>query len=169
MTLLAGQVPTAAEWNLELKPGTVIARASRSTASTAASAAQGVLRLDSVALISGRRYHIRTSALTITSSVATTDRGTARLSMDTTGVAATTASTAYSIANSPNIDNTTDGCDTKCEFFYTPGSNQTVSVILWTQRLAGTGNIRLILLGNQTIDIEVVDCGVDIGDTGVDL
>lgn len=168
MTLLAGQVPTAAEWALELKPGQVIARASRPTASTAASAAQGVLRLDNVSLISGRRYQIRTSQFTVVSSFAN-DRGTVRLSMDTTGAAATTASTAYSIANSPAIDNTTDGCDSRCEFNYTPGSNQTVSIILWTQRLAGTGNIRLTLLGNQTIDIEVVDCGVDIGDTGVDL
>lgn len=168
MTILAGQVLTASEWNLELLAGTAIARGSRPTSSTAASGATGVLRIDGVALIAGRRYIIRTSNLIITSSVAA-DRGTARLSMDTAGGTATTASTLYAIANSLAIDSTTDGCEVTPAFSYTPSANQTCSILLWTQRLSGTGNVRLLVTGSTTIDIEVIDMGVDIGDTGTDL
>lgn len=144
-----------------------IMRASRSTSSTAASAAQGVLRLDSVPLLAGRRYLIRTNTLILTSSVAA-DRGTARLSMSTSGTA-TTGSTQYAVANSPAIDSTTDGCEVTAAFSYTPASNETASILLWTQRLTGTGNVRLLVTGSVSIDIEVVDMGISASDTGVDI
>lgn len=167
MTVSAGQVPTAAELNLEFLPGNVIKRGSRPTTSTAASGAQGVLRVDSIALKAGRRYLIRTNTLIIRSTVAN-DRGTARLSMSTSGTA-TTGSTLYAAANTPNIDSTVDGAELKPGFFYTPAIDETASVLLWTQRLSGTGNITLAVTGGITIDLEVIDCGVDPGDSGTDI
>lgn len=161
--IVAGQKVRRADLSI----GEMIARASRATSSTAASAAQGVLRLDGVALTAGRRYVIRPSSLLLTSSVAA-DRGTARLAMDTTGAAATTGSTLYALNNSPPVT-VSDGVECTPWYSYTPSVNETVSIILFTQRLAGTGNIRLLVSGSSTIDIEVFDCGVDPGDTGVDL
>lgn len=168
-SILAGQVPTAAELNTAFAAGEEIARGERPSNSTAAAAAQGVLRVDGIPLKSGRRYMITTNSLQITSSVAN-DRGVAKLSMDTTGLAATTSSPVYAISNSANIDSTADGQNINVCFFYTPGADQTVSILLWTLRLSGTGNVRLIgITGNATMQIEVIDCGVDPGDTGVDL
>lgn len=54
-------------------------------------------------------------------------------------------------------------------FGYTPPANQTVSILLWHQRLAGTGNITPVVTGSTTIDIEVIDLGPDPGDTGIDI
>lgn len=170
MTILAGQIPSAIEVNnLEL-PGRVIFRASRSTASTAASGAQGVLRLDGVTVTSGRRYEIRTSTLLIRSSVAA-DRASVQFSMDTTGAAATTSSTRYAVFNTSNIDDTSNGTGAYLSFNYTAPADQTVSILLWTNRVSGTGNVNLVVAGSsgQTIDIEVVDMGIDPGDTGVDI
>jgi hypothetical protein len=166
---LAGQIPTAGELELATAAGEVVNRGERVTNSTAASGAQGVLRVDGTALTAGRRYEITTNTLHITSSVAA-DRGVARLSMDTTGAQATTSSTVYGFANSPNIDSTTDAVNCLVRFFYTPAADQTVSVLLWTQRLSGTGNVRLIgITGNASIQLEIIDRGVDVGDTGVDI
>ena len=152
---------------LDALPQGVIARGSRATSSTAASAAQGVLRVDSVPLLAGRRYHIRTNALTATSSVAA-DRVQVALRMSTVGTA-TTASTVFSQSNSPAIDSTGAGWGTSVDYNYTPAVNETASIILNTQRLSGTGNAQLLVTASVTIDIEVIDCGVDPGNTGVDL
>lgn len=147
--------------------GQVIARGSRSTASTAAAGAQGVLRVDNIPLLAGRHYHIRTNSLTITSSVAA-DRVGCRLSLNTAGIA-TTASTVWAQANSPAIDSTGSGVDANLDFNYTPGVNETASVLLWTTRLTGTGNASLLVTASVTIDLEIIDHGVDPGDTGVDI
>jgi hypothetical protein len=167
--VLAGNLIIAQDVQDELNalPRAVIRRASRPTSSTAAATAQPVLRLDSVPLLAGRRYQIITSTLIIRPTVAA-DRGTARLSMSTSG-AATTASTLYAVLNTPNIDSATDGMSVVLSFTYTPAANETVSILLWHQRLSGTGNINFVVTGGTTIDIEVIDLGLDPGDTGVDL
>lgn len=167
MTVSSGQVPTGAEWNNEFLPGTLIRRGSRPSNSTAASAAQGALRVDSVPLTAGRRYWITTNALILRSTVAN-DRATARLSMSTAGTA-TTGSTLYALVNTPNLDDTTNGGGSLVAFGYTPATNETASILLWHQRLAGTGNVNLAVTGSITIDLEVWDLGVDPGDSGVDI
>jgi len=168
LTVSAGQVPTAAEWNSEFLPGTVIKRGERTTSSTASTAAQGVLRVDGASLTAGRRYKVSTSSLTLQQSV-TGDTSQVVLSMDTTGVAATTASSVYAVHRDTN-SSTTLGAGCKLEYYYTPSSSQSVSVILWTDVISGAGTVKLLVAATtDVIQIEITDCGVDPGDTGVDL
>lgn len=166
--LTSQQTFTAALANLHSLPGACIHRGERETASTASGAPQGVLRKDGMALTGGRRYRIATSSLTLLQSVSG-DTSQVVLSMDTTGASATTASTVYAVHRDTN-SSTSLGAGCKLEFYYTPASNQTVSVILWTDVISGAGTVRLsVLTVNDSIQLEIFDCGVDPGDTGVDL
>ncbi len=148
--------------------GSAIARASRGSSSTAASGSQGVLRLDDVPLKAGRIYEITTSTVIVTSSVAG-DRVTARLTATLDGTTATTGSALYAIYNSAAIGAAGDGESGVVSFFHAPTTDETLSVLLMTARLSGTGNARLIVGGNTSIDIAVIDHGQDPGDTGIDI
>jgi len=52
---------------------------------------------------------------------------------------------------------------------YTPGSTNTLNIMLATFRNAGTGNVSLFADGSRNTDIEVWDAGVDPGVGGVNL
>jgi len=147
-----------------------MARGMRATDSTASAAAQGVLQVDDVLLTAGRLYRISTSNLLMTSSVAG-DAPSARMSATYDGTVATTASTVIAICNGPAIPASGTGNGVLgiiCQF-YVPAVNETLSVLLYTTRLTGTGNVKLIAPATNPITILVEDLGVDTGDIGVDI
>ena len=162
MTFQVGQQLTATRLNTEALAGRMIAQIGRTSSSTSASAAQGVLRLDDVPMTSGRVYWIATSALTMIGTV-TTDTGTARLSFTTDGSTPTTGSTLLNLANSGPITSTGNGINMHPGAFYNPGSDIDFSVLLWTQRLSGTGTVQLSAAANRPIQLFIVDIGVDPG------
>ena len=153
----------------DLLPGTIVqgGYGLRTSSSTAAAGAQGVMRLDGILLTAGRRYKIFTNTLVLVSSVAN-DQVTARISYDVTGANATTASALLALYNTPAVDSTANGMGGVVAASYLAAANVSLSIILWTQRLVGTGNARLISAG-VGIEMFVKDMGVDTGDTGVDL
>jgi hypothetical protein len=149
-------------------PRGVIARTSRPTASTASASAQGVLRLDDVPIFAGRLYRVSCPTFILIPSVAN-DQDTARLSATFDGSTPTTGSTIYAVWNTPAIDSTSNGASGSLEFNYIPTGNETLSVLLWTQRLVGSGTARLAQTAGTTIDIIVEDLGVPPPDTGTDI
>lgn len=167
MTFLAGDILTADALNTAAAYGTIIARARRTTSSTASATAQGVLRLDNVSLLSGHVYWIVSGTLNIISTVSG-DFCRALFAGDFTGSSATTGSTTLQVAQT-FTSGTTNASTISLAIAYTPGADQTASILLYTNRLAGTGNVRLISGSVNPIEFAVIDCGVDPGDTGVDI
>lgn len=167
MTIYAGQMPTADQLNTELLPGTVIARGRRVTSSTAAAAEQSVLRVDAIPVKSGRLYWIATGSLALDTTVSA-DSGRCLLRYDNTGASATTASTVLTVSPTYCGNNAQQDA-VQIGVFYAPASDETLSILLTTARLAGTGNISLLAAATSPIDLYVMDCSVDPGDSGVDL
>lgn len=157
----------AAQYVDEIRTG-VIARGKRSTTSTGASAAQGVLRIDGVPLVGGRMYRIYTATWTVLSTVAA-DRATVGLTYTTTGTAATTASSILRRWNSAAIASIIDGLSGDIAAVYVPSVDETLSVMLYHQRLSGTGVITMVGSPGFEVELYVEDCGVDTGDVGVDI
>lgn len=151
----------------EIRTG-VIARGKRSSTSTLASAAQGVLRIDGVPIIGGRMYRIYSATWTVLSTVAN-DRATVGLTYTTDGSAAGTGSSILRRWNSPAIASTSDGLSGDVAAVYVPSVDETLSVLLYHQRLAGTGNINMVGTPGFEVELYVEDCGVDTGDVGVDI
>lgn len=142
--------------------------AHRATSSTAASAAQGVLRVSSLALTQGVRYRIYTDVLVLIPSVNDV-RATARLSHTVNNTNAGTGSTLMALVNTPIITSTADGYSCQLEYTHTPaGPGEILSVCLWTQRLAGTGTVQLLGVG-AGIQLHVDSLGIAVADTGTDL
>lgn len=165
--VLAGDYVDA-DHNNDLEARKQVGFTHRPTSSTAASAAQGVLRVSSIPLTFGMRYHIYTNTLIILSSVAN-DRATARLSHTVNNTNAGTGSTLMTLWNTPAIASTTDGVSGHLGYTYTPAApGEILSVCLWTQRLAGTGNIQLFATG-AGIQLHVDCLGPAVADTGTDL
>lgn len=136
----------------------VVAHIERDTASTAASGAQGVLRLDDVPVYAGRRYEVYTSSLLMFSSVAA-DVGTARFSHTTDGTTPTTGSPLLQIWNGPAIPSTANGVGGILRRDYQPSTDHNLSVLLFTQRLSGTGLISLFASGNHRTELIIEDKG----------
>lgn len=169
-TLLAGELPDADKWADVLVyagAGNVIGRARRTTSSTASATAQAVLRLDGLALLANHAYLIQSGTLNLVSTVSG-DFARALFAADFTGAAATTSSTTLQVAQL-FTSGTTNAVSTVLSVIYVPGADQTGSILLYTNRLAGTGNIRLISGSVNPIEFWVTDCGLDPGDAGVDL
>lgn len=145
--------------SLPPEPLGVVGHAFRDTASTAASGAQGVLRIDNAQVWPGRRYEIYTSSMLMFSSVAN-DVGTARLTFTTTGAAAGTGSTLLQIWNGPVIPSTANGVGCLVQRTYLPATSHLLSVLLFTQRLSGTGLISLFGSANQRTELTIEDKGV---------
>jgi hypothetical protein len=143
-----------------------IAFTQRTTTSTAASAAQGVLRLDSIPLYVGNRYEIYTSTLAMFSSVAG-DTGSVRFSFTTDGSNAGTGSPLMSLWNSAAIATVANGQGCQLRVLYTPTANVLLSVLLFTIRLTGTGNITLFSSpATLPTQLMIDDLGPAITDTG---
>lgn len=151
-------------------PRGIIKRAQRTTASSTTTAADaGVLRLDSISLLTGRQYRIWTTPLHMDSSVSN-DEIRCRLRYSTVGTA-TTASTIMpgaTIHTRQTDANVSD--DRPISTLYTPGGNETMSILLCVGRIAGTGNVSIDNSDtDDTIEIVVEDIGLAVTDTGVDI
>jgi len=169
MTAVGAGQKILADENNDLDARKQIGYAHRGTTSTAASAAQGVLRISSITLTFGRRYQIYTNTLIILPSVAN-DRATARLSHTVNNTNAGTGSTLMALFNTAVIASTSDGISGSLIYTYTPAApGEILSVCLWTQRLAGTGNISILGTVGAGIQIHVDCLGPDVADTGTDL
>ncbi len=144
-----------------LTAGVCIKRVTRLTASTPASGSQGVLRLDGVPLQADRRYEVRTNTLLMLSTVAN-DRGSARLSHTTDGSVATVDSQILAIGNGPAMPTASDGAAIPpLVAVLHPTVDMSLSVLLFTSRISGTGNVRAFIVSStaMSIDLSVYDCG----------
>jgi hypothetical protein len=142
----------------------VVAWGRRITASpTTTTTTLGVLRLDNVPLKNGRSYTICTGTLHPTSSV-TTDNMRLEIRYSTSGTA-TTASPVLPGALAFELFGNTAGLRTK----YTPSADETASFLLCIARDTGSGNVQLYADGTRVTDMEVIDDGPALADTGVDI
>jgi chitobiase/beta-hexosaminidase-like protein len=150
--------------------GTIIARGRRTSNSTASASEQGVLRLDDIPITNGRLYQIYTSGLMLDSTVAN-DESRARIRYTTDGSTPTTSSTILP-GSQADYRQADAGIPEHVHIrtTYAPSSDQTLSLLLTTSRIAGTGNISIGADGTSNVcDLYVMDCGEDPGDTGVDI
>jgi hypothetical protein len=146
----------------------IIAWGQRTTASSTTTAADaGVLRLDNVALQNGRQYRIWTSPLHLDSTVVN-DEIRARIRINTAGTALTTSgvlpgATVHSRQTDANVSE-----DKQISVTYTPGANQTVSLLLCVGRIAGTGSVSINNSDAEfTTQLVVEDIGAAVTGTGV--
>jgi len=146
----------------------IIAIAQRTTSSTPASGAQGVLRLDNVKIYAGRDYMFRTSSLAVFSTVAG-DTGAIRFTYELGGTTATTGSTVYGIWNTSAIATTANGTGAIINVRFTSTTTTTLSLLLITQRVSGTGNISIFAGGTLPCQIMVEDLGPTVTDTGTSI
>lgn len=167
MVFAAGDDLSADELNLAVLPGQVIARGLRVSSSTAASAETGVLRVDDIPVTSGRLYYIATNPMSIDTSVSA-DTVRVLLRIDETGADATTASTTIAL-NQRVLTNAASAETIIVGTYRAASASGTWSVLLSHVRQTGTGNVQLVGGATTPIELFVIDCGVDPGDTGVDL
>lgn len=139
----------------------VVGYGNRNSDKTGITAESPILRVDGIQLVAGKRYRVSTTSRPV--STVPTDTWSVRLRMDTTGAAATVASTqlggiAGGTSNSPH-----------CNHFatYAPTSNVTASVLVTLARGSGTGTFGANI--DLTLELIVEDIGADPGDTGIDL
>jgi hypothetical protein len=165
MPAFAGQVASPSDYNIDTKK--TVARAKRTTPSSTTTTSVGVLRLDGVPLKSGRLYRVKTSPLHLDSTV-NNDVIQAYFAYTTDGSTATTASTVLAIGQQLQA-NATYQIPVSFDNSYVPGSDLSMSLLLVAFRAAGTGNVSIY--GDVTLPIEIYidDCGVDPGNTGVNI
>jgi hypothetical protein len=129
---------------------------STSTSSTAL----GVLRIDNIALKAGRAYTIATGTLHPTSTV-NTDNIRLEIRISTSGTA-TTSSSVLVGAQAYEVYGNTSMLRAK----YVPGADQTVSILLCVARESGTGNVQLYADGTRITEMDVIDDGPSVSNTG---
>jgi hypothetical protein len=150
------------------KPRGVIGRYRRSTVSSTSASTTLVsdIRIDDVPILSGRLYRIW-YRVHFDSTVAD-DQGRAELRYTTDASTPTTSSTLLPGSYAEAVIRTTGTRETRTAVCsYTPGANQTLSLILAHSRQAGTGNVTLHAdaAGFDT-EVWIEDCGVDPGSAG---
>lgn len=152
--------------NLETGTTRLLGRARRITNSSGSTSttAVGVLRIDNIAVISGRAITVRSSTLHPTSTV-TTDTVRLEIRYTTTGVAATTASAVLPGAQAFELFGNT----TTLETTYVAPASQTLSLLLCVAREVGSGTASLFADANRFTEFKIYDDGNDPGDTGVDI
>lgn len=152
----------------------VVGRGSRPAASlgTAVDATDiMVLRVSSLSLTAGRLYCITTTPLALDSDT-TNDEIGARIRYRTDGVVATASSTILPGSNVSTRQTDANVPDHRTiNAWLAPSSNVTASFVLCVRRIAGAGTCRIALdtAAGDAIDLVILDCGTDPGDTGTDL
>lgn len=171
MTILAGQVLTAADFNLAAKSGEIVGWAQRISNSSASSSTTdvAVLELPDIAITAGRLYEIFTSPLRLDTGVAN-DVAMARIRYTTDGSTPSVSSTVLPGGQAEAVlANVTFGEDRVISTTYVPAADETLSLLLCVSRQTGSGSITVIADGSATLcELKVRDCGVSAGDTGVD-
>lgn len=142
-------------------PGTIIARANRTTDSSTTTTEIGVLRLDSIPIINGFSYQITTNSIQVQST--TGDIVGIRFRGNTAG-AATTASTelAYEARNTTNSSYPYSMVTT---VIYNSATTGNLSVLLSVERTNGTGNTKVY--GASSFWVTML--GPTPADTGTDI
>jgi hypothetical protein len=144
------------------EPGTIIARANRSTDSSTTTTEIGVLRLDSIPIVNGVVYKIVSAPMYLLST--TGDIVNIRFRGNTAGNA-TTASTQLG-QPFQTITNSIQPTSAMLEVLYISATTGSLSVLLSVNRASGTGNTKVF--GESAFWVEVGSIA-DPGDTGVDI
>lgn len=169
MAHLAGEIILADDINKELLAGTVVARHSRLTASSATASATGIgVILLSVPVITGRAYEVNVLACHLNSTVQT-DNCFGKVTMTTDGSTPTASSTIMRGALSYTHGNATGAVPVGA--VWTSTITGTLKLLLCVGRESGTGNASMDGPGdgNRAIDLVVTDKGVDPGSTGTNV
>lgn len=154
---------------LDARPKGLAGFAQRVSNSTGTTTEVGVLRLDSIAVKSGRAYRIATSNLTHDSTTSN-DCLQCRLRLNTGGSAATTASTVIGNERPVRLTSTAEEIISGGIYaIYQPGADTTISVLLTVARFAGAGTVNLNASATVPIEISIEDIGAAVADTGVDI
>lgn len=156
----AGNEPTAAQLNRRGigKYG----RRDGSSSGASSSTAVGVLRVDSISVVSGRSYVIQ-FACHPTSTV-TTDN----IRIEVRGSTSGSATTSSSVLASGQLYRLFSAGPTTWRFVYIAGSTATLSLLLCVARDTGTGSCSLFADGTRNTELWIEDMGVAT-DTGVDV
>lgn len=143
-------------------PGTVIARASRSTDSSTTTSEVGVLRLDSIPIVNGVFYIIQTSSMYLLST--TGDILNIRFRASTAG-SATTGSAQLGQA-AQITTNSIQPYTAMLSATYASATTGSLSILLSITRASGSGNAKVF--GSSEFWVTVGNI-TDPGDTGVDI
>lgn len=167
MALTAGQKarPSSFVGSASPLPLGVVARGNRTTSTASLAAETGVLRV-SATVYAGRLYRIATTPLFLGGSAGATIAGILRYTTD--GTNPTTSSTVLAAASGTPTSYTAQAVPVVG--WFTPAANQTLKVLLTCARTGGTGNFNMSTSATYpSIDLVIEDCGVDPGDSGVDI
>ena len=142
-------------------PGTVIARAERTTDSSTTTSEIGVLRLDSIPIVNGYSYGIKSDRHFVLS---TTGDIVATMFRGNTAGNATTASTVIGAANY-GTTNSVQPYSQMLSSNYMSATTGNLSVLLSVARISGTGNTKTF----GAVRFRVIFEGATPADTGVDI
>lgn len=161
---------TGTAWRLFAHAHGAVARGRRTTSSSTTTSTVGiaVLRLDDFAVYSGRQYRIAAQGVPA-SSVANDGVGF-QIHYTTDGSTPTAASPILpSAVGQGFVGSTTIVQTLSLEGTYTPGADQTLSLLLCVCRTAGSGNVYIFGDATFVTEMTLTDLGVDPTDTGTDL
>lgn len=143
----------------------IIARARRtSSTGNITTTETGVLRLDSVPVVSGRAYKIVTNGINMDTDTSN-DVGTVRFRVNTAGTATTSSTLINSFRNT--IDNNSQSNVVSAIGMFIAGSTGNASFLMSLVRQAGSGNLIIFCDATNYLDMWVEDMGVAPSDTGV--
>lgn len=168
MPIGAGEIVTADQYNRDTEK--ILNRGRRLTTSGGSTGtAVAVLRLDDIPIVGGYLYGIRTSPLAL-QCTSTGASCRAQIHYTTDGTTPTTSSTVMPGAVTQSISGAvSQSTNSPILGLYSPGSDETLSLLLSVIRSAGAGTVTIFADATNTIDMWVEQLGLDPGDTGVDL
>lgn len=169
MAFVAGQRLRASELNAAIVGG-IIARGNRGsvstgTTATAATSAQGVLRL-SCPMLSGRAYKVEALPFGVYCTAAATVG--AQLTYTTNGTTPAATSTLLKFGQR-QVPTASEVQTLDISGIYVPSSDLTFGVLLSLWRVSGSGTAQMYGASTWPIELLVTDLGVDTGDVGVDI
>lgn len=156
----AGEILTAT--NLSRRGIAKYGRRNTTSSNSASTTAVGVLRLDTISVVSGRSYVINISCHP--NSTVTTDN----IDITVRGSTAGNATTASPVLTSGEFFINQIGAPVVWRFVYIAGSTATLSILLCVARFTGTGNCNLYADGTRNTELWIEDMGIAT-DTGVDI
>lgn len=158
--------------DLAVVTGAIIARYRRTTNSSTSNSTTrvAVMRIDDVPIRSGRVYEIATCSLQIDGAT-NNDTLVVEILHTTDGSTPSTSSTLLPGAAGeflqPNAASPVWG---QIRVTYTPGSDQTLSLLLTIKHGVGTGAMGLLANGTASVtEMMIIDRGVDPGSSGTNL
>lgn len=170
-TYAVGQRITAALLQeLSNSTGTVIARASRTSAKSGITTESGYLRIDDIPVLDNYAYRISTSNLTLDSTV-DNEIGIARLRIAqnaSPGTPATTSSTQIGAMRTFQSANANTDLVPLVTYYF-PSADGYLSVILTGTRVTALGTFQFFASSTEPCHLVVERIGLDPGDTGVSL